>query len=114
VLTYVMYGSVTIALGAAAQDSASASNLSRPMFGVLLMAFFAAMACAMGAAKSLSWLIWVPPMTPFMLLLTPSGQMSPTESLLALGITAAGAMAAGWLAANSLTGPRKLRPALQR
>jgi ABC-2 type transport system permease protein len=114
VLSYVMYGSVTIALGAAAQDSASASNLSRPMFGVLLVAFFAAMACAMGAAKSLSWLIWAPPLTPFMLLLTPSGQMSPAESLMALGITAAGAMAAGWLAANSLTGPRKLRPVLQR
>jgi ABC-2 type transport system permease protein len=114
VLTYVMYGSVTIALGAAAQDSASASNLSRPMFGVLLVAFFAAMASAMGAAGTLSWLIWAPPLTPFMLLLTPSGVLSPVQSLLALGITAAGAMAAGWVAANSLTGPRKLRPALQR
>lgn len=108
VLTYVMYGSITIALGARAQDVASAQNLSRPMFGVLLIAFFAALASAMGAAAALDWMIWIPPLTPFMLLLTPGAQMPTATALAALGVTALGAMFAGWLAAQSLTG-RKVR-----
>ena len=104
VLTYVMYGSVTIALGAAAQDVASAQNLSRPMFGVLLIAFFAALASAMGAGGALAWLIWVPPLTPFMLLLTPARELSVVDTVALMSITAASAMICGTVAAGSLTG----------
>jgi ABC-2 type transport system permease protein len=68
-LAYAIYGSVTIALGAAAGDVASAQNLSRPMFGVLLIAFFTALSSAMGARDALDWAIWIPPLTPFMWLL---------------------------------------------
>jgi ABC-type Na+ efflux pump permease subunit len=105
VLTYVMYGSVTIALGARAQDVASAQNLSRPMFGVLLVAFFAALASAMGAAASLGWLIWAPPLTPFMLLLTPNAGLSVSARLAALALTALTALGCGALAARSLSAP---------
>jgi ABC-2 type transport system permease protein len=105
VLTYVMYGSVTIALGARAQDVASAQNLSRPMFGVLLIAFFAALASAMGAAASLGWLIWAPPLTPFMLLLTPTAQLAVGARLGALALTAAAALGCGAIAARSLSAP---------
>ena len=105
VLTYVMYGSVTIALGARAQDVASAQNLSRPMFGVLLVAFFAALASAMGASPALSWMIWVPPLTPFMLLLAPSASLSMGVQLAALVLTAVSALGCGWLAARSLAAP---------
>lgn len=105
VLTYVMYGSITIALGARAQDVASAQNLSRPMFGVLLIAFFAALASAMGAARSLAWMIWAPPLTPFMLLLTPSSAMPVSTRLGALTLTALAALACGWVAARSLSAP---------
>lgn len=105
VLTYVIYGSVTVALGAAAQDSASAQNLARPMFGVLLIAFFAALISSAGASASLSWMIWLPPLTPFMLLLSPAGALTWVESLGALGLTAITALVAGWVAAGCLTAP---------
>jgi ABC-2 type transport system permease protein len=105
VLTYVMYGSVTIALGARAQDVASAQNLSRPMFGVLLVAFFAALASAMGMIQTLSWMIWAPPLTPFMLLLTPTASLTMGVRLAALGLTALAALGCGWIAARSLAAP---------
>lgn len=110
ILAYVMYGSVTVALGAAAEDTASAQNLSRPLFGVLLIAFFGALISTMGGAQSLSWMLWVPPLTPFMLLLTPTEALSAVEALGALAITAASALTAGWIAARCLTGPRASGP----
>jgi ABC-2 type transport system permease protein len=72
VAAFAMYGSATVSLGAMARDAPSAQNLSRPMFAVLLAAFFVSLAAAMGAADGLGWLVWAPPFTPFMLLLQPS------------------------------------------
>jgi ABC-2 type transport system permease protein len=72
-VAFAMYGSATVSLSAMARDVAAAQNLSRPMFALLLMAFFASLAAAMGAASGLKWLVWAPPFTPFMLLLQPAG-----------------------------------------
>lgn len=71
-VAYAFYGSVTVALGAMARDSASAQNLARPMFALLVIAFFVALASAMGGAPlAPSRLFYVPVFTPFLLLLQP-------------------------------------------
>jgi ABC-2 type transport system permease protein len=72
ILAYGFYGSLTIALGVRARDSASAQNLSRPMFILLLMAFFVPLASiTAGSVPGPSWLLFVPPFTPFLMLLYP-------------------------------------------
>lgn len=78
-LAYALYGSITVALGAMARDSASAQNLARPMFALLVIAFFIALASAMGGLQpALSWLLYMPLFTPFLLLLHPAGAISLT------------------------------------
>jgi ABC-2 type transport system permease protein len=106
-LAYATYGSVTIALGAAAGDVASAQNLSRPMFGVLLIAFFAALSSAMGAGEALAWTLWLPPLTPFMWLLGPPA----AEPLFLMAVTAVACCA---LASSALNGPKLHRRKLMR
>jgi ABC-type Na+ efflux pump permease subunit len=98
-LAYLFYGFVTVALGATAPDTSAAQNYSRPMFMVLLAAFFAALAGASGA-QGLDWLVYAPPFTPFMLLLKAP---SLATELAALGLLTAAAVAAGWLAVRALT-----------
>ena len=83
-IAYAFYGLVTVAIGARARDNADAQNLARPMFAVLLAVFFAALASA-GGGHNLAWLVFVPPFTPFMLLMQP--QSAPVE-FAALGVTA--------------------------
>jgi ABC-2 type transport system permease protein len=87
-LAYAFYGSVTVALGAMARDSASAQNLSRPMFIVLLLAFFAGLAAAMGNAVSLHWLLYIPLFTPFMMLVLQGGAIPPIVEISMLGMLA--------------------------
>ena len=77
-LAYAFYGSLTIALGAMARDVAAAQNLSRPMFVVLMAAFFIAFA-DVGTGGVSSWLVWVPSFTPFLLLLYPPGAIEPVS-----------------------------------
>ena len=101
ILAYAFYGLVTVAVGAAARDTAAAQNLSRPMFTVLLAAFFAALAAASGAG-GLGWLVYAPPFTPFMLLLQPPGAMTLGAQLGAVALLAAGAGAAGIWAVSGL------------
>ncbi len=101
ILAYAFYGLVTVAVGAAARDTAAAQNLSRPMFTVLLAAFFAALAAASGAG-GLGWLVYAPPFTPFMLLLQPPGAMTLGAQLGAVALLAAGAGAAGVWAVSGL------------
>lgn len=114
-LAYVMYGAVTVALGARAADIASAQNLSRPMFGVLLLAFFVALASTLGAARGLAWTIWIPPLTPFIWMLTPPELLSTPERLAAPLLMGGGALLAGWIAKASLGGGRSgARHAAQR
>jgi len=79
---YAFYGSITVALGAMARDSASAQNLARPMFALLVIAFFLALASSMGGTPSVfSWLLYVPVFTPFLLLLHPVAAISWTTQL---------------------------------
>ena len=103
ILAFTFYGSVTVALGAVARDSADAQNLSRPMFAVLLAAFFAVLFAALGAAPAAAWLIYLPPFTPFMLLLSAPGTLSPWTEATALGLLAASSAAAAMVAARSIT-----------
>lgn len=107
ILGYAFYGLLTIAIGAAARDSAQAQNLSRPMFAVLLAAFFVSLASVAGASSRLNWLVWAPPFTPFMLLLQPPSAISPAQLALSLGILAASAALCAVAAMRRLKlGPR--------
>lgn len=92
---YAFYGLTTVALGAAARDSAAAQNLARPMFATLLVAFFVAMS-TVSARPGLDWLVYAPPFTPFLLLMRePVAAVDlPALALLASAATVAGLVAA--------------------
>jgi ABC-2 type transport system permease protein len=116
-LAYLFYGLVTIAVGAAARDNAAAQNLSRPMFAVLLAAFFAALAAVTGAGGRLDWLTYAPPFTPFMLLLRAPGSHTLVSGLFAMAALLAAIVVAGGLAVSqvTLTGePNGVAPAARR
>lgn len=98
-LAFLFYGLATVAVGASAQDSAAAQNYARPLFMVLLCAFFAALAAASGT-KGLEWLIYLPPFSPFMLLLTPQPL---TAQAVALSLLAVAAGLTGMLAVRGVT-----------
>jgi len=70
VMAFTLYGSVLIGLGALARDVASAQNLSRPVFGALLLVFFVALAQLTRSGPVTGWFMWIPPVTPFALLLS--------------------------------------------
>jgi ABC-2 type transport system permease protein len=109
-LAYGFYSLVTVAIAAGARDSAQAQNLSRPMFAVLLAAFFAALFASAGVGKALGWLLFVPPFAPFMLLLAPS--LSWNQEALAISLLAASTLVAGKLAAQRLSLSPARGPAL--
>lgn len=96
---YAFYGLTTIAIGVRARDDADAQNLARPMFAVLLMVFFATIASISTVGRALRWLSYLPPFTPFMLLIRPQPLGS---ELAALVLTAVAAVAAGGLAVRGL------------
>jgi ABC-2 type transport system permease protein len=98
VLAFAFYGSVTVALGARARDSADAQNLARPMFAVLLVVFFVAMASA-GGARGFDGLVFLPPFTPFLLIMRPASGWAEAA---AIAILAAATPVAAWLAARSI------------
>ena len=103
-LAYAFYGSITVALGAVARDSTSAQNLARPMFALLVIAFFVALASAFGAAPpAFSSLLYVPVFTPFLLLLHPAGSipaMIETGLLVSIAVIS---LFVGYFAASRLT-----------
>ena len=104
VLAYAFYGSVTIGLGAMARDVAAAQNLSRPMFVVLLAAFFIALvSTASGQMMGLSWLIFVPPFAPFMLLLRAPTELPLVSQALSLSLLLAAALLAGFIAIGRIS-----------
>ena len=109
-LTFAMYGSALIGLGAIARDVPSAQNLSRPVFGVLLMVFFVALAQLGGGAQGLAWLAWIPLFTPFILLMEPPGALGAIQTIGVLAGMGATTVAFGWLATRALTGNRLIRP----
>jgi ABC-2 type transport system permease protein len=100
-LAYAFYGSITITLGAMARDSATAQNLSRPLFIVLLAAFFVSLTSMSGPATP--WLVYLPPLTPFLVLLFQDGALAPTHEALLFAEMLAAAIAAGLLAGASLS-----------
>jgi ABC-2 type transport system permease protein len=104
VLAFAFYGLITVGVGAMARDSATAQSLSRPIFAVLLLVFFVALGGIAGAAGGfLHWLIYVPPFTPFLLLLWDPGQISVATEFGALGLMLGAIAIAGWLATGRLT-----------
>lgn len=98
VLGFAFYGFTTVAIGGLARDNADAQNLARPMFAVLLAVFFAAFAAAGGG--QLDWLVYVPPFTPFMLLMHPHSLL---VEMIALGQLAAATALAAWMSVSALT-----------
>ncbi len=100
-LGYLFYGSVTIALGAIARDVAAAQNLSRPMFVVLLAAFFVSLFGAFSGAPY--WLVFVPPFTPFLLLLKGFAALPAATQAAALALLAAAAALAARMAIASIS-----------
>ncbi|MGE5566481.1 MAG: ABC transporter permease [Parcubacteria group bacterium] len=87
-MAFLMYGSALVCVGAAAADLPSAQNLSRPVFGLLLVIFFVSLASAMGVDTGAGWLVWAPPFTPFVLLLSP-GALAPWQEAVAWLLMAA-------------------------
>jgi len=72
------------------------------MFAVLLAAFFAAIASISGGSH-LGWLLFVPPFSPFLLLLRAPETLSPMSQILAVGLTVLATSAAGWFAVSRVT-----------
>lgn len=93
------YGAATLVLGAMARDGTSAQNVARPLFLVLLMAFFVALAAPGGA---FSWLVYLPPLTPFLLLVNIPGTVSVMSQIILLGVLLLGSAAMVCLAAKLL------------
>ena len=108
VMAFAMYGSALIGLGAMAKDLPSAQNLSRPIFGVLLLVFFLALSQLTGAVGTMPWLVWVPPLTPFMLLMAGPETLSAAELAAAFAIMVVSTAALGALASTALGEPRPL------
>lgn len=98
-LAFGFYGFLTVAVGVMARDSADAQNLARPMFAVLLVAFFTTMAAAGRAGEGMAWLTFLPPFTPFMLLVRPA---APVVELVAIAELLVATVLAGWCASEVL------------
>ncbi len=103
ILAFAFYGLVTVAVGASARDSAAAQNLARPMFAVLLAAFFAALTAVSGAAGNLAWLAYAPPFAPFMLLLEPPGALADRAQLTSVILMLIATVLAGQMAIARVT-----------
>ena len=94
-LAYLLYGLATVAIGATAEDTAAAQNLSRPLFAMLIVVFFAIVATMAGSSGVLHWLVFAPPFTPFLLIVDRYswGEVSIAIFLLLISIIAVGAAA---------------------
>jgi len=111
VLAYAMYGLALIGIGALARDVAAAQNLSRPVFGLLLLVFFVALAQVAGMGEgTLKSLALIPPFTPFVLLLASPGALDPTSLALGLAGMLATTAALAWVGAQALRGELRLKP----
>ncbi|MGZ3273409.1 MAG: ABC transporter permease [Caulobacteraceae bacterium] len=69
---FAFYGALIAVIGATARDEAGAQNLARPLFGVLLIIFLAAVTLGCLRMNPPAWLVWIPPFAPFLLLLKPA------------------------------------------
>lgn len=103
ILAFTFYGLVTVWIGATARDSSTAQTLSRPMFAVLLAAFFVILTATSGRPVGLDWLIYVPPFTPSILLMAGAGQISAVSQLSSVILMLAAIALAGRLATSRVT-----------
>ncbi len=94
-MAYLLYGLATVAIGSTAGDTAAAQNLSRPLFAVLVIVFFVISTTMTGASAMVRWLVFVPPFTPFLLILESYNwvEQSLAICLLVLAILAAATVA---------------------
>jgi ABC-2 type transport system permease protein len=83
VCAFGFYGAATLVLGAMARDATSAQNFARPLFLVLLGAFFFALAAP---ADAFSWATWLPPLTPFVLLVNSPGTVTVMSQAISMGV----------------------------
>ena len=83
-----------------ARDGASAQNIVRPLFLLLLAAFFIALAAPAGAS---SWLVYLPPFTPFLLLVNMPGTVAAMSQAILMGILLLASAALLFLAARLLS-----------
>ena len=102
ICAFAFYGAATLALGAMARDSAAAQNLVRPMFVLLLAGFFITLTAA-GKSAGLSWLTWIPPFTPFLLLVNSPGTVAFTSQAALMAVLLAAAFLMLTLAARLLS-----------
>ncbi len=102
VCAFAFYGAATVALGAVARDSASAQNAVRPMFVLLLGVFFVALAFP-ARSDAWSWLTYLPPFTPFLLLVSSPEAVAPETQLILLIVLLASAILVISLAARLLS-----------
>ncbi|MNW95832.1 ABC-2 family transporter protein [compost metagenome] len=102
-LAFAFYGLLTVAVGVRARDAAAAQNMVRPLFGLLLAAFFVALVSSIGAGQRLDWLLWVPPFTPFVLLTKAPGALPLLQEVASCALLLLGAVVAGRAAAKGLS-----------
>jgi len=102
VLSFAMYGTALIGLGAIARDVPSAQNLSRPVFGVLLLVFFVGLADFAGAGGGFHWLAWVPLFTPFVCLMAPPGEIGAAQTAIGFAGMILATAAFAWLATRAM------------
>ena len=103
VLAFAFYGLVTVAIGASARDSTTAQTLARPLFAVLLVVFFFSLTSLLGRSTATGWLVYLPPFTPFLLLLSGSGQLSALTQSGALIVMLTATAVAGRIATSRIT-----------
>lgn len=97
------YGLLAIGIGGRARDISDAQNLARPLFALLLIAFFASLISALGDAGTLPWLGYAPPFSPFLLLLHPRPPAE--EGVIAVLLVAGCGWAAAFAASSLRMGP---------
>jgi ABC-2 type transport system permease protein len=102
ICAFGFFGAATLVLGAVARDGASAQNLARPLFLVLLAAFFVALGALQNSALP-SWLIYVPPFTPFLLLVNSASDVAAMSQAILLGMLIAASAGLMLLAARFLS-----------
>ena len=86
-LAFALFGVLTVGVGARAKDVASAQNLSRPMFGLLLLVFFAVLG---GGAQAAPWLAYLPPFAPFIGLLVKDLSLAQLTGMIGLCVLCIG------------------------
>ncbi|MGZ9157617.1 MAG: ABC transporter permease, partial [Nitrospira sp.] len=102
---FAMFGAAIIGVGALANDGAAANSLSRPIFGVLLLVFFMVLWQWIEPGQTRDWLAFIPPFTPFALVLAGPGHTSGWVFAACLALMAAMTLAATALAAAAVAGP---------